>query len=175
MAIRAGFLLPVLMGGLVSVLAACGFQLRGDVSLPPEMAKTQLVIDDEYTPFARRVRAMLEQSGVQFVSAKNATAVLEIPLNKVVTEVLTIGDNARVREYRIIHTVRFRLHDGDGNELVPLQTIRQAREISFDEQEILAASREQEYLKQDLVNALSRLLVSRLENAGGQGPDGSQT
>jgi outer membrane lipopolysaccharide assembly protein LptE/RlpB len=47
-----------------------------------------------------------------------------------------------------------------------MQSMRQTREISFDEQEILAAAREQEYLKQDLVNTLSRLLVTRLETVG---------
>ena len=80
-----------------------------------------------------------------------------------VTEVLTIGDNARVREYRVSHTVRFRLLDAQGQELVGWQDLRQAREISFDEQAILAGSREQEYLRDDLADTLSRILVTRLE------------
>ena len=145
------------------LLTGCGFQLRDDASLPPEMAKTQMIVNDEYSTLARRVRIMLEQNGVQFVSGDEATAVLEIPTNRVITDVLTIGDNARVREYRITHTVEFRLVDADGREMISLQTLRQAREISFDEQEILAASREQEYLKQDLAETLARLLVTRLE------------
>ena len=45
-----------------------------------------------------------------------------------------------------------------------MQTLRQSREVSFDEQKILASSREQEYLKQDLAEDLARLLVSRLES-----------
>jgi len=124
-----------------------------------------MVIEDENSTLARRVRVLLEQTGVQFVGSNQATAFLEIPLNSVVTEVLTIGDNARVREYRITHTVRFRVTDAEGKDIIPLQTMRQAREISFDEQEILATSREQEYLKQDLAETLSRLLVTRLESA----------
>lgn len=148
------------------LLSACGFQLRGKAELPPEMERTRLVIDDEYSTFARRVRVLLDQAGVEFVSGSDATAILEIPRNDVLTEVLTIGDNARVREYRISHTVQFRLLSGDGAELVPLQTIRQTRDISFDEQQILAVSREQEYVKQDLANTLSRLLLSRLEVVG---------
>lgn len=149
--------------------SACGFQLREDADLPPEMAQTRLVIDDENSILARRVRVLLERNGVNFVDRKQATAVLEIPVNKVVTEILTIGDNARVREYRISHTVQFRVTASDGKEIIPMQTMRQVREISFDEQEILAASREQEYLKQDLAETLSRLLVTRLESAGGMG------
>jgi outer membrane lipopolysaccharide assembly protein LptE/RlpB len=142
----------------------CGFQLRDDVELPPQMAKTQMVIDDEYSDLARRIRIMLEQSGVEFVNGDEASAILEIPVNNVVTDVLTIGDNARVREYRISHTVRFRLTDAQGQVLLNWQNLRQAREISFDEQRILAGSREQEYLVKELAETLSRLLISRLES-----------
>jgi LPS-assembly lipoprotein len=150
---------------LALTCGGCGFQLRTDVELPPEMAKTRMVVDDEYSTLARQVRVMLEQSGVQFVSIEEATAVLEIPINRVATDVLTIGDNARVQEYRISHTVRFRLVDAQGQVLLDWQNLRQAREVSFDEQKILAGSREQEYLERELAETLSRLLVSRLEIA----------
>ena len=155
--------LPMALIAAGLLLAGCGFQLRDAARLPPEMASTQLVIGDEYSILARRVRVMLEQSGVRFVPAGEASAILEIPDNQVVTEVLTIADNARVREYRVTHTVRFRLTDASGQELIGWQTLRQAREISFDEQKILAVSREEEYVKKDLAETLARLLVARLE------------
>jgi LPS-assembly lipoprotein len=151
---------------LCALLCGCGFQLRDSADLPPQMAMTHLIIEDEYSTLGRRVRVLLEQSGVQFVGPDEATAILEIPVNNVVTEVLTIGDSARVREYRISHTVRFRLLDGGGQELLAWQNLQQAREISFDEQKILAATREQEYLKEDLAETLSRLLVGRLVAVG---------
>ena len=146
------------------LLGACGFQLRGEADLPPEMALTQMVADDPYSTLARRVQTLLEQNGVKFVSGSEATAILEIPVNEVVTSVLTIADNARVQEYRVSHTVQFRLLDAGGSELLTMQVLRQSREISFDEQKILASSREQEYLKEDLAEDLARLLVSRLES-----------
>ena len=155
--------LPCALLACALLLAGCGFQVRDAARLPPEMGSTQLVIDDEYSQLARRVRLMLEQSGVRFVEGGEASAVLEIPENRVVTEVLTIADNARVREYRVTHTVKFRLIDAQGQELIGWQTLRQAREISFDEQKILATSREQEYVKKDLAETLARLLVMRLE------------
>lgn len=150
--------------GLALFCTGCGFQIRNNVELPPQMAKTQMVVDDEYSTLARRVRVMLEQSGVEFVNGSEASAILEIPVNNVVTDVLTIGDNARVREYRISHTVRFRLLDAQGQVLVGWQNMRQAREVSFDEQRILAGSREQEYLEKELAETLSRLLIARLES-----------
>ena len=160
MTLRSLAILSVL-GALL--LGGCGFQLRGEAKLPPEMAHTQMIIDDPYSTLARRVTIMLERSGVRFVGAEQATAILEIPQTEVVTEVLTIADNARVREYRLTYTVRFRLTGGDGRELIGWQTLRQAREISFDEQQILASSREQEYLREELADTLAQLLVARLE------------
>ena len=159
----SGRIFPLMV--LVALLnSACGYHLRGEANLPPEMARTQMVIDDDYSILARRVRVMLERSGVQFVTAEQASAVLEIPRNEVVTEVLTIADNARVREYRITHTVEFRLTDGAGHDLIGWQTLRQSREISFDEKTILASSREQEYLRDDLAETLAQLMVARLES-----------
>ena len=158
---RGRFLLAVLSALLVS---GCGFQLRGEATLPPEMDRTQMIVNDEYSTLARRVRIMLERNGVEFVGAEQATAILEIPQNEVVTEVLTIADNARAREYRVTYTVQFRLTDADGRDLIGWQTLRQSREISFDEQQILASSREQEYLRDELAETMAQLLVARLES-----------
>jgi len=158
-----GRLITVLLS-LALLCTGCGFQLRENADLPPQMARTQLVIDDEYSLLARRVRVMLEQSGVQFVVGDQASAILEIPVNKLATDVLTIGDNATVREYRVSLTVRFRLVAADGTELLGWQNLSQSREISFNEQRILAGSREQEYLEKELAETLSRMLISRLES-----------
>jgi LPS-assembly lipoprotein len=83
------------------LLSACGFQLRDSAELPPEMARTHLVIASENSTLARRLSVLLTQSGVELVGADQATAILEVPVNRAVTDVLTIGDNARVREYRV--------------------------------------------------------------------------
>jgi LPS-assembly lipoprotein len=153
----------IILCAVCLVLAGCGFQLRESAELPEQMSATFLDVNGENSALARRLRTLLEQNGVALVGPDEATAILEVPVNRVVTEVLTIGDNARVREYRITYTVEFRLIDAEGDELVPTQTLSQSREVSFDEQEILASSREEEYLKQDLANTMSRLVVMRLE------------
>jgi len=156
--------LTLLLALTALLSSGCGYHLRGEANLPPEMQKTQLIIDDEYSTLARRLRVMLERSGVEFVTADQASAILEIPQNRIVTEVLTIADNARVREYRVTATLKFRLTDSRGQELIGWQTLRQSREISFDEQRILASSREQEYLREDLAETMAQLLIARLES-----------
>jgi LPS-assembly lipoprotein len=92
--------------------------------------------------------------------------VLQVPVNSMRKEIQSIGDNARVREFLIRHTVQFRLFDSGGTELIPLQTFEQSRVYSFNEQDILAAEREDEFLRNDLADSLARMVVRRLGTYG---------
>ena len=144
------------------LLSGCGFQLQTRAELPEEMQLTYLEVQDPYSQFARRLETHLEQSGVQVTTEPEGAALLVVPLNQTRKEIQSIGDNARVREFLIRHMVQFRLLDSDGNELVPLQSFEQSRVYSFNEQDILAAEREDEFLRNDLSDSLARIVVRRL-------------
>lgn len=148
------------------LFTACGFQLQTRVELPAEMQRIRLEIQSPQSEFARRLRIHLEQNGAQVVSSLGDAAILEVPLNRMRKEIQSIGDNARVREFLIRHTVQFRLLDKDGAELMTLQTFEQSRVYSFNEQDILAAEREDEFLRQDLSDSLARMVVRRLGTYG---------
>lgn len=143
-------------------LAACGFQLQTRSELPPEMERTRLEVQSPYSEFARRLESHLEQNGVKVVTALDDAAVLEVPVNSVRKEIQSIGDNARVREFLIRHSVQFRLVDSEGTEMIPMQTFEQSRVYKFNEQDILAAERENEFLRDDLADSLARMVVRRL-------------
>lgn len=143
-------------------LTGCGFRLAGNAALPAEMETTRIVAQNPYSPFVRRLAILLEQGGARVVDAPPSGAVLEIPVNEVRREILSIGDSARVREFRVVHRVRFRLVDAEGAVLVPEQSLERSRVISFDEQDILAATREEEFLREELAETLSRLVVRQL-------------
>ena len=158
---QLAWILPALL-----VLTACGFQLQPRAELPEAMQQTRLEIKDPYSKFARRLEIYLGQAGAQVVEEAPGAAVLEVPTNRVRREIQSIGDNARVREYQLRHTVSFRLLDADGEELVPLQTLEQSRVYSFDQTEILAVERESEFLREDLADSLARMVVRRLGASG---------
>mgnify|MGYP001190363949 CR=1 FL=1 len=148
--------------GTSLLLHACGFQLQMRTEMPPEMQRTKLEIQSPYSEFARRLEIHLEQNGIQIVTTSDDAAVLEVPLNRMRKEIQSIGDNARVREFLIRHSVEFRLLDSEGVELIPLQSFEQSRVYSFNEQDILAAEREDEFLRNDLSDSLARMVVRRL-------------
>ncbi len=146
---------------VLGLLNACGFHLQSKPELPLEMQRVRLEVQDAYGQFARRLEAHLEQNGVNVVLTLPDT-ILEVPVNETRKEIQSIGDNARVREYLLRHTVQFRLLDADGTELIPLQTFEQSRVYSFNEQDILSAEREDEFLRSDLADSLARMVVRRL-------------
>jgi LPS-assembly lipoprotein len=153
-------LLPLL--AILLLVSACGFKLQKRAELPPEMQRTRLEIASPYSEFARRLETLLEQGGVKVVTSPEGVALLEVPKNVSRKEIQSIGDNARVREYLIRHTVQFRLLDSDATELIPLQTLEQSRVYSFNEQDILAVEREEEFLRNELADSLARMVVRRL-------------
>ena len=162
MKIRLLFSMLVVM----SLVSACGFQLQKRAELPPEMQRTRLEVQSPASEFARRLEVHLEQSGVKVVTVLGDAAILEVPLNRTRKEIQSIGDNARVREYLVRHTVQFRLLDSDGKVMIPLQTFEQSRVYQFNEQDILAAERENEFLRDDLADSLARMVVRRLGTYG---------
>jgi len=157
---------PASLFTVLFLLTACGFQLQTRAELPPEMERTRLEIQGPYTEFARRLESHLEQNGVNVVTALDDAAVLQVPQNVTRKEIQSIGDNARVREFLVRHTVQFRLLDANGVEMIPLQTFEQSRVYSFNEQDILAAEREDEFLRDDLADTLARMVVRRLGTYG---------
>jgi LPS-assembly lipoprotein len=151
---------------VLQLVTACGFQLQSSANLPAEMQRTRLEVRSPYSEFARRLEVHLEQGGVKVVTALDGAAILEVPVNTVRKEIQSIGENARVREFLIRHTVQFRLLDAQGVEMIPLQTLEQSRVYSFSETDILSKEREDEFLRSDLADSLARMVVRRLGTYG---------
>lgn len=153
--------------GLALGLASCGFQLRGAAELPPAMATTMIRIDDPTTAFARNLSRRLEANGVRVTGdAADAGAILDIPIARIRREAVSISGAARVREYRLNFDVAFRLVTPDGATLLDRQELTLARDYSFDEQEILASTREEEFLRDELYRAMVDQVIRRLEATG---------
>lgn len=157
----------LLVGSALLVLAACGFQLRGEARLPAVMAATHLQVPDDSSPFARELELRLRANGVRLVGAGEAGAArLRIVRERIRREALSISGDARVREFDLVYEVEFSLQDGDGEVLIAPEVLRMRRDFRFDEQEILAATREEEFLRAELTRAMAAQLIRRLETVG---------
>jgi len=149
---------------LLSAASGCGFQLRGTADLPPLMERTYLQMPDRYGEFGRTLERNLVANGVEIVDdAERATAVLEIPTARFTRRAAAFAGTARVREFRLTLTVAFRLRTAGGDAVTGRREVVLFRDYSFDEREILAGAREEEFLRRDLQARMVDELLRRLE------------
>ena len=144
--------------------SGCGFQLRGTADLPPLMQRTYLQMPDRYGEFGRALERTLAANNVEVVeNRERATAVLEIPTARFSRRAAAFAGTARVREFRLTLRVAFRLRDGGGDSVTDRREVVLFRDYSFDEREILAGTREEEFLRRDLQARMVDELLRRLE------------
>jgi LPS-assembly lipoprotein len=148
-------------------LSACGFQLRGStghynlpfnkfyIGLP---ASAPLAID-----LKRNIRAI---GGTQITeAAAEADGVLDVlsdPDKTRSKSILSLNTNGRVREYSLNYTIRFRVRDNHGNELLAPTTITLTRAQTYDESQVLAKEVEAEGLYRDMEKDLVSQLLRRM-------------
>lgn len=129
-------------------LAGCGFQLRGTANLPFET----IVIPGAGGGIALDLKRNI-QSGTNakvIDDMKSTQAVLQFLEEVRSKEILALTATGRVREYRLIYRVGFRVHDGKGGEFVPANTIRLTRDVTFNDSDILAKEAEEGLLFRDM-------------------------
>jgi len=145
-------------------LAGCGFQLRGTASLPFDtlyMAPTTqpgVALD-----LKRNIQAGTRTAVVD--DPKRADAQLEFMQEQREKIILSLTGAGRVREYRLVYRVGFRVHDGKGGEFVPASAVVLTREITFNDSEVLAKETEEALIYRDMQADMVQQLMRRLAAA----------
>lgn len=155
--------LPLLLV-LATQLSGCGFQLRGTAALP---------FDTLYMPPANLPGVALDlkrniQSGTrtQVVDdPKRAEAILEFAQETREKHILSLAATGRVREFQLRYRVGFRVHDGKGNDFVPLSTLQLTRDVTFNDSEVLAKETEEALLYRDMQVDMVQQIMRRLAAA----------
>ena len=147
---------------LLSVLAGCGFQLRGAPEVPPEMVRTYIAADDRYSLFYRRLRQELERSGAVVVdSPVDATAELAILTDDTGQRVLSVSARNVPTEYEVYYTIGYTVRNGERTLVEPrVQTL--TRDYTYDETRVLGKAREEELMRTAIVDDLVHLVLIQL-------------
>lgn len=146
------------------LLTACGFQLRGSSDLPFETLYIALPESSElHAQLTRTVQASSKTRVV--ASAAEAQAVFAVTADNQSKNILSLSSAGRVREYELVRTFAFRVHDAKGQELVPAGQIVLRRDISFADDQILSKENEEALLRRDMQNDLVQQLLRRFTAA----------
>lgn len=146
------------------LLAACGFQMRGATSVPPEMARTYIATDDQRSLFYRRLRDSLRGAGVIVVESPfDATATFSILSDIPGQRVLSVSARNVPREYEVFYTVFYSVQAKDVTLLEPRsQTL--TRDYTWDETQVLGKEKEEELLREAIVDDLVRIVLIQLSS-----------
>ena len=154
---------PALLLLVTLAAAACGFHLRGTADLPFNSVYVPGATGGIALDLARNLRAGTSVKLVDDV--KQAEAVLEFSGETRAKEILSLTGTGRVREFRLRYRVGFRVHDGKGNDFIPLNTLELTRDISFNDAEVLAKESEEQLLFRDMQSDMVQQILRRLSAA----------
>jgi LPS-assembly lipoprotein len=150
----------VLAIGLLA--AACGFQLRTQPDVPPEMSRTYIAAADSHSPFYRKFRDELVKAGVDVVSSPtDATAVFAILADVTDQRVLSVSARNVPTEFEVYYTINYSVEHG-GQSIMTPQSLTLTRDYTYDETLVLGKAREAELLRDAIVDDLVRIVLKQL-------------
>ena len=148
--------------GIVALLGACGFRLQGTLATPPAMERTYIAADDRHSLFYRELRVALDSAGVDLVdNSIDATATLTISYDETDQRVLSVSARNVPTEYEVYYTIVYSLDSGREN-LLETRTLTVTRDYTYDSTLVLGKGREQELLRQALVDDLVRIVLKQI-------------
>jgi LPS-assembly lipoprotein len=148
---------------LVTLLGACGFQLRGTANLPFESVYLPPGSGGVALDLKRNIQSGTNTKVVD--DPKKADAILEFSQEARQKVILSLAATGRVSEYQLVYRVAFRVHDGKGAEFLPTNTIELKRDVTFNDSVVLSKELEEANLYRDMQFDMVRQIMRRLESA----------
>jgi len=128
------------------------------------MARTYIATDDQRSLFYRRLRDSLRGAGVIVVESPfDATATFSILSDIPGQRVLSVSARNVPREYEVFYTVFYSVQAKDVTLLEPRsQTL--IRDYTWDETQVLGKEKEEELLREAIVDDLVRIVLIQLSS-----------
>lgn len=151
---------------LALLLSACGFHLRGALTLPVDIGPIEVVSNDPYSSLARGLALSLERQGafaevVQRPSGDLAT--LTLVSERWDSRAISIDAQGRGQEYSLRNAVIFNLRDANGQLLVPDQAIELSRDYVAPPRDAIGTSSERDLLAEELRREMVAAIIRRID------------
>lgn len=153
----------------LSLLNACGFQLRGAYQLPAVMQQTYIDAASVNADLVRSLSIALRASEIQLLDAPSSDAA-QLKLFKEVRSkrVVSVDSRGRAREYTLSYAISFSLNGpqpvtGDVFR-IEQQDLQIDRDFLFDPEDVLGNARGESQLYEEMREDLVRLILLRLQS-----------
>jgi LPS-assembly lipoprotein len=146
------------------MLSACGFKLRGSV-LGQNIPFKSIYIDASATsPLSSELRRNIRGSGELKITEtpEEAEAILKVVSESRGKTILSLNSQGRVREYGLNYTVVIRVQDNHKADLLAPTSISLKRDISYNENQVLAKEAEEKMLYRDMQSDMVQQILRRV-------------
>ena len=145
---------------LLLILNSCGFQLRKPLDLDYQ---SYAIIGDS-SGVSKLIHKQLSFTDIKENKDGNADLIIEIMSNNFEKRILSLAGNGQVGEFELVQNIEYRLKSsGQWSEPRRLEAIR---EYTYDPTLYNAATAEESYLKDSMIEQLSRSLITEINNIG---------
>jgi LPS-assembly lipoprotein len=143
-------------------LAACGFHLRGQATLPFD----SVYISGAPVFVSQLARTLRAGSPVRVTDdPKDAQVTLQILSELRERVILSLSAAGRVRELTLRYRVSYRLTDAKGVERIPANEIVLRRDLTYSDTDVLSKEQEEALLYRDMQSDAVQQVVRRLQVA----------
>lgn len=154
---------PIMLA-FATLLAACGFHLRGEAIMP--FKKLYIEAVNPSSALINELRRNLEANNIQLTnSAEQADVVLNIVTELPEKQILSLAGSGRVNEYQLRYRVSLRAYDNQQREWLPADELQLSRDFSYDDAQILAKEAEEALIYQNMRTDMAQQIVRRLSHA----------
>ena len=141
------------------MLSACGFQLRGTADL----AFKNVYIQGGKLSINRDLERTLKNNGVQIAAkSEDAELLVEMVSERNQKRIMSLSGGGLVREFELIYLLNFRIREASNPIWGPVQTIRNRRDFSYNDNALLGKVEEEERLNADMRQDAIREMLRRL-------------
>ncbi len=136
--------------------------MRGAVTVPERVQRTYIDAIDPYSLFYQEFRSSLAAAGVDVVESPDAaTAVFSLLFDETGQRVLSVSARNTPAEFEVFYSIEYALVS-DGESLLPQQDLTLTRYYVYDETLVLGKAREEELLRQAIVDDLVRIVLKQV-------------
>jgi LPS-assembly lipoprotein len=147
---------------LCATVAACGFHLRGQATLPFE----SIYISGSPAFANQLARAVRAGSKARVLdNPKEADVILQILSEARERAILSLSATGRIQELQIRYRIVFRVNDKSGEEYLAPSEILLKRDLIYSDSDVLGKEQEEALLYRDMQNDAIQQVVRRLEVA----------
>lgn len=149
-------LLAMTLAFTLSLLSACGFQLRGAVDISADKLLLSLQDESANEKLSRALKRSLRDNGVQLVA--DAPYNLKIDKSRFNRESVSLDSSARVDEYSLTLSVHYTLHSIKSDQSKTQSAIIE-RVYTYDAGAAAAKDEQESLLREEMYEAIATRII----------------